>query len=104
MSVLKRIGLSAVIALFVVSCTDSADDTSGNTAGSEDSAGLVLGPKDAGIESDIPLIQPDPPPAPPAPDLTREERCAHSFPPWWPKRFESPRRQDWQNCFCLETL
>ena len=78
MSVLKRIGYSAVFAMIMMCCSDSTNDTSGNTAGDDDTPRLILGANDAAIETDIPIIQPDPPPPPPQPELTREERCAQT--------------------------
>ena len=78
MSVLKSIAFTAVFAVLAVGCSDSSVDTSGNTSGTEDVARLVLDSKDAVSESDIPVIQVDPPAPPPAPELTREERCAQT--------------------------
>ena len=78
MSVLKSIAFTAVFSVLAVGCSDSSVDTSGNTSGTEDVARLVLDSKDAVSESDIPVIQVDPPAPPPAPELTREERCAQT--------------------------
>ena len=63
--------------IFLICCED---ETARNSAsgGTDDSPRLVLGSKDAGVEADIPIIQPDPPPPPPEPELTREERCAQT--------------------------
>ena len=68
--------LICLLLLLFVACSDkSVDSPSG---GSEDTPRLILGYNDAGIESDIPIIQTDPPPPPPEPELTREERCAQT--------------------------
>ena len=66
--------LICLLLLLFVACSDkSVDSPSG---GSEDTPRLILGYNDAGVESDIPIIQTDPPPPPPEPELTREERLS----------------------------
>ncbi len=68
--------LICLLLLLFVACSDKSVGTS--SGGSEDEPRLILGYGDAGAESDIPIIQTDPPPPPPEPELTREERCAQT--------------------------
>ena len=65
-----------LLLLFLLACSDKSHN--GGAAGTDDASRIVGVSVDMSLEPDIPIIQPDPPPAPPEPELTREERCAQT--------------------------